>query len=88
MNWFKEDFSINSEYLVIALGSFFKEDFNPNKFEWEKHLNEISTAVKFKKLYIKDIEYAWWQTKFDGLSSNGPHILANFLLDKVYSSSK
>ena len=86
MNWVREDFAPNSDALVIALGSFVEGPIDPNKFEWSNITLGLSEVNNFKKLFIRDMDFAWWQTKFEGLEGRGPHVVANFIKEKVKES--
>ena len=86
MRWYAEDFTPNSDALVIALGSFIEKPIDPNRFEWYNMTLELSAITNFKKLFIRDIDYAWWQTQFEGLKGYGPHVVANFIKEKVKES--
>jgi predicted esterase YcpF (UPF0227 family) len=87
MNWFKEDYDVESDSLVIALTSLVYNpitgDIIPGKFEWGNITNKISTTIKFKKLFVKDHDYAWWQTRFEGIEGIGPHEVTKFLKKKI-----
>jgi hypothetical protein len=88
MNWFKEDFKGNSKHLVIALGSFYEgldRKYNPNQFEWDRTMTEISDINNFKKLYVKDVAISWWHGKFEGLG-HGIHVVADFLKKESYKA--
>jgi len=79
--WIKEDFSSNSNHLVIALGSFYEgldKKYDPKQFEWDRRLTEISTIQNFNKLYVKDAGITFWHGKFEGLG-HGVHLVADFL---------
>jgi hypothetical protein len=86
MNWYKEDFAAKSKVLVIALGSAYDKAYDPNKFEWFNTTDTLSTITKFKKLFVKDIIYGWYQTQYEGLDGPGPHYLAKFIKEKIKES--
>jgi predicted esterase YcpF (UPF0227 family) len=88
MSWYKCEFDVESDTLVIALGSFIENNEIPQNFEWSSILNTLSTITPFKKLFIRDLDYAWWQTKFygDDLIGYGPKSLAKFI-DKMVKKS-
>lgn len=83
MNWYKEDFSTKSKVLVIALGSAYDKVYDPNKFEWFNTTSKLATVTKFKKLFIRDMIYGWYQTQFEGLEGPGPHYISKFIKEKV-----
>jgi predicted esterase YcpF (UPF0227 family) len=91
MNWIKEDFDIDSDSLVIALTSLVYNpitgDIKPGKFEWGNLTNNISDTFKFKKLFVKDNDYAWWQTRFEGLDGIGPHVVSKFLKKEIIKAN-
>jgi predicted esterase YcpF (UPF0227 family) len=86
MVWYKQDFTPKSKTLVIALGSAYDKAYDPNKFEWFNTTDSLSSISEFKKLFVKDMIYGWYQTQFEGLEKPGPHCLANFLKEKVKES--
>lgn len=85
MDWYKQDFTIDSKSLVIPLGSV-RDNYDFDKFEWSNISEDISISRRFKKLFIRDMRNSWWQCKFEGLGGDGPHYLANFIKQKVKES--
>jgi len=86
MNWIKEDFSPNSDSLIICLSSFFGVKNDPNKWEWEKSTGLLLDEVPFKRIFFRDNDKAWYQTRFKGIDGYGPHNLAKFLSGKIKES--
>jgi hypothetical protein len=85
MNWFKEDFKSNGEALIIPLSSFFGVKNDPNKWEWERGTGLLETEIPFKRMFVKDLNEAWFQTPFEGVDG-GPHELAKFLSERIKES--
>jgi len=82
MNWIKEDFSPNSDSLIICLSSFFGVKNDPNKWEWERSSGVIAEEVPFKRMFVKDLNESWFQTPFEGVGG-GPHELAKYLSERI-----
>lgn len=87
--WSKEEFEDYSESLIIFFGSYSKGAYLPNKFEFMNIVNRIKLKfnIAFKRLYLKDLNYSWWQTNFDGLAGYGPHVLKEFINIKIRESN-
>jgi hypothetical protein len=86
MNWIKEDFVPKSDSLIIALSSFFGLKNDPNKWEWERGTGLLEEEMSFKRMFVKDLDEGWWQTKFQGLDDHGPHAIAKYLTDRIKAS--
>jgi len=85
--WYKEDFSHDSDKLIIFFTSYFKGVQQEDKFEWINISKDVGKIYSFNRLYIKDLNFAWWQTSFEGIDGYGPHVLAEFLKKEVSKSN-
>jgi hypothetical protein len=82
--WFKEDFSEESNHLVVGFGSvrmFYKT--KKKGFEWQNLFKYKFNDLKFKKLFVADIRNSWWHTSFGDLPGIGPPTLTKFLNEKI-----
>jgi len=82
--WYKYDFSYQSDSLLVGFGSaeMFDKD-NNKKFEWNNYFKFKLSHLNFNRLFVADVNNSWYHTRYYGLNGDGPHVLKNFLNEKI-----
>jgi len=85
LEWYRHDFSKDTENLIIGFGSV--RMFDPKKrgegFEWDNLLKYKFNYLNFNTMFVGDVRNSWWHTEYSGLDGTGPHALKRFLNEKI-----